>query len=203
MNPYQVLGVRETATADEIKTAYRNLVKKYHPDKYTDPAMKELAEEKIKQINEAYDMLTKNANGSTAHSYQSRSYSGSYSGEGAFEFTRVESFINSGNFAAATQILDSMSIRNARWNYLYGVVALRTNRFDAAANFFETAYRMEPNNIEYIKAYNMTHMNGHTYRTNSGNVTTNDCGCFGCDDDCCTIFTSVLCANMMCDCCCR
>ena len=45
MNPYKVLGVSETATPEEIRQAYLELVKKYHPDKYTDNPLKELANE--------------------------------------------------------------------------------------------------------------------------------------------------------------
>ena len=59
-NPYKVLGVNEGATNEEIRAAYLSLVKKYHPDKYTDPDMKQLANEKLKEIHEAYDQLTKN-----------------------------------------------------------------------------------------------------------------------------------------------
>lgn len=74
MNPYKVLGVSETATPEEIRQAYLELVKKYHPDKYTDNPLKELANEKLKEINEAYDTLTKKDKSSSASS------SGGYSG---------------------------------------------------------------------------------------------------------------------------
>ena len=59
MNPYKVLGISEDATQEEIRAAYLALVKKYHPDKYTDNPLKELANEKLKEINEAYELLTK------------------------------------------------------------------------------------------------------------------------------------------------
>jgi len=57
-SPYEVLGVKPGATPDEIKKAYRTMVKKYHPDNYKDHPLENLAKEKMQEINEAYDQLT-------------------------------------------------------------------------------------------------------------------------------------------------
>src|ERR1700681_4648281 len=52
---YETLGVSKTASDDEIKSAFRKLARKYHPDVAKD---KKTAEEKFKQINEAYEVLS-------------------------------------------------------------------------------------------------------------------------------------------------
>ena len=58
---YKVLGVNPSATKEEIKKAYRELVKQHHPDKFTNAPEEERAyhEKRIKEINEAYDKLSK------------------------------------------------------------------------------------------------------------------------------------------------
>ena len=57
-NPYKILDIPETATDEEVKSAYRKLAKKYHPDKYVDSPLKDVADEKMKEINEAYEILS-------------------------------------------------------------------------------------------------------------------------------------------------
>ena len=58
-DPYQVLGVPETATDAEVRKAYLNLARKYHPDNYHDSPLADLAQEKMKEINAAYEQITK------------------------------------------------------------------------------------------------------------------------------------------------
>ena len=85
-DPYQVLGVPSTATDEEVKKAYRNLAKKYHPDNYHDDPLADLAQEKMKEINEAYEEIQnqrkRGASGSGYGAYGG-SYGGSYGGYGA------------------------------------------------------------------------------------------------------------------------
>ena len=58
-NPYEILGVSPTATDDEVKQAWRALARKYHPDKYRDSDLADLASEKMKEINAAYEEIQK------------------------------------------------------------------------------------------------------------------------------------------------
>ena len=74
MNPYKVLGVSETATPEEIRAAYLALVKKYHPDRYADGPLKEMAGEKLKEINRAYELIGKRT-GAGAHADAGRAAS--------------------------------------------------------------------------------------------------------------------------------
>ncbi|MDR2606703.1 MAG: J domain-containing protein [Oscillospiraceae bacterium] len=62
-DPYQVLGVPSTASDDEVKRAYRELAHKYHPDNYRDNPLSDLAEQKMKEINEAYDRIQRMRSG--------------------------------------------------------------------------------------------------------------------------------------------
>ena len=55
MNPYQVLGISPGASDDEIKKAYRALSRKYHPDANINNPNKAQAEEKFKEVQQAYD----------------------------------------------------------------------------------------------------------------------------------------------------
>ena len=65
-NFYQILGVQPSASGREIKSAYRKLVKQYHPDLFSTASAKAEATEKLRQINEAYAVL---GNAKRRHDY--------------------------------------------------------------------------------------------------------------------------------------
>lgn len=197
-NPYKVLGVNEGATNEEIRAAYLSLVKKYHPDKYTDPDMKQLANEKLKEINEAYDQLTKNPGKTASGGYSGAAYGagghgGSYSGPEADRFIRARSLINAGNLDGAKTILDSIQTRNAEWYYLYGIIYLRQGWYDKAREFLGRAYRTEPGNAEYAQAYNTLRYTGNPYSRPRQSTSYGNCSA-------CDICSGLMCADCCCEC---
>lgn len=155
-DPYSVLGVSQSASDDEVKKAYRDLARKYHPDNYQNNPLADLAEEKMKEINEAYDAITKQRSGSyqsTSGSYgsynagQSRSYGGQDP-----NFARVRGLINAGNLSAAEQMLFQIPNKTAEWYFLSGSIAYRKGWLDEAKQNFTMAVQMDPNNMEYRQA---------------------------------------------------
>jgi molecular chaperone DnaJ len=188
MNPYKVLEIDENATQEQIKEAYRRLVKKYHPDKYVDNPLSSLAEEKMREINQAYDMLMGNGARGGPSSSSSSSYSGSSNAGGA-SFIKVRQMINSGQYDAAMTILDNMSNRPAEWYYLKGACMMGKGWYAQAQNFYNMAYQMEPNNPEYQRAaQSMYNQNRNfTNQTVGGSDCSlcNVCSCMLCTDCCC------------------
>ena len=198
MNPYEVLGVSENADEETIKKAYRELVKKYHPDKYVNNPLADLAAEKMKEINKAYDMIM-NKSGAGSSSYGSQGYSGtrSYSGGqsygGQASFATVRSLISQSRITEAMSMLNSLP-RTAEWYYLSGVIRIRSGWYEQGISFLRTAVQMEPDNEEYRSALNNVQNRNTTYTTGTGS--TSNSGCCGCDT--CTLCTSLSC----CYCCC-
>jgi molecular chaperone DnaJ len=196
MNPYQVLGVPEGADEETIKKAYRDLVKKYHPDKYINNPLSDLASEKLKAINEAYDMLMNKQSTSSSTGYESTysSYTGGgshqTSGETSFQTVRV--LISQRRFDEAEHMLLSLD-RGAEWNYLMGVIYINRGWYDKGRSYIQTAVNMDPNNPEYRAAMNQFQNRNTQYR----NVGNNVGGCMMSPCDCCT---NLICADCCCEC---
>ena len=97
-DPYKVLGVSRDASDDEIKKAYRELARKYHPDNYAGNPLADLVEEKMKEINEAYEMIRRERNGSRSSSPGSSggSYDSGAGARGSASFGRVRELIAAG-----------------------------------------------------------------------------------------------------------
>ncbi len=204
-NPYSVLGISENATDEEVKSAYRELAKKYHPDKYADSPLKDVASEKMKEINEAYDMIVemrKKANSSgTETGYSGQSYGGQsynrYAGQDPI-FQKVRSLIMSNNLDEAERILDSLSDgqKTAEWYFLKGMTASRRGWGEQAFQYIQRAVQMNPGNPEYNAAYNNI-LHNRQYGPGTGyNQPMQGTNC-----SCCDLCAGMMCADMCCNCC--
>lgn len=204
-DPYSVLGIQSSASDDEVKKAYRAMAKKYHPDHYHDNPLADLAEEKMKEINEAYETITKmrsggsSAQGQYAGGYQSgyqqsgyrqqsqQGYQSSYGNSGVY--AQVRQYINMNNLDGAEQLLMGAGEKSGEWYFLMGSIAYRRGWLDEARQNYQLACQLEPGNMEYRQALSMMQQGGYAYRSG-------DMMGAGCDSvDCCT---TMLCMNCLC-----
>lgn len=193
-DPYKILGVSPNASDNEIKAAYRELAKKYHPDNYANSPLADLADEKMKEINEAYDQITNERKHSKSGSSQGYGYGYGFSGS---EYIDVRNLILAGRIADAEQLLDGVppERRNAEWYFLKGTVLYKRGWLDEAYNDFFRASQMDPGNSEYRAALNqvVNQRNGMYggYNPAGGQMD----GCSGCD-----ICSSLCVADLCCNC---
>lgn len=191
-DPYAVLGINRDATEEQIKAAYREQARKYHPDNYADNPLSDLAAEKMKEINEAYDAIMAQRRGQESRSSSRRSSASS----GASNFPEVRSLISQGRLEEAQEVLDGVppGSRDAEWYFLNGTVLYRRGWFDNAYTSFTTASRMEPGNAEYRQAMNNAQRQaGRQY--NPYNTGSYNGGCSTCD-----VCQGLICADCCCEC---
>ena len=198
-DPYGVLGISPNASDDEVKTAYRELARKYHPDNYQGNPLADLAGDKMKEINQAYDQIMNQRRGGnqTGSSYSSGSYAGGYS-SGSSQFADIRRLITSGRITQAEELLDGVppTRRDAEWHFLKGSVQYSRGWLDNAYQNFARACEMDPGNSEYRAALNQLQWQRQTGRAPGfqQNVGYGQ-GCSLCD-----ICTAMYCANCCCDC---
>ena len=186
-DPYKVLGVSRDATDDEIKKAYRELAKKYHPDNYANTEFSDIANEKMQQINEAYDEILQERAG--GHNASSGAYGGS-----APQFSRIRDLISSGRYTEAEVLLDAEQVRPAEWHYLKGLCAMARRAYNEASSCFARATQMDPTNPEYAAMYQK--FRGAQYNYGNYTPTGQMQGCSTCD-----ICNALICADCCCECC--
>lgn len=208
-DPYQVLGVSPSATDEQIKSAYRELARKYHPDNYVNNPLADLAQEKMKEINEAYDQIQRqrkqqqqsySGQASANRGYSNAGYSRqSYSGQGRSQFADIRQLLNSNRLSEAEELLEGIpqQRRDAEWYYLRGRVFYVHGWLDQAYSYYTRAVQMNPGNAEYQTALNQLMWQRNTGRPLGGygdyrNVQSG--GMSGCD----------MCSGLICaDCCCE
>lgn len=210
-DPYSVLGVSRGATDEEIKKAYRNLSRKYHPDANVNNPNKAQAEEKFKEVQQAYDRIMNEKQYGNAGGYgQGGRYAnaGGYGGFGGFygqeqqsnaeddiEMQAAANYIRNRYYREALNVLNRMEKRTARWYYFSAIASNGVGNNVDALEYAKRAVGMEPSNYEY-RQYLEYLENGGSWYTNMGSVYQNPVGGRG------RWCISVLLLNLICNLCC-
>lgn len=183
-DPYKVLGISPDATDEQVKAAYREMARKYHPDNYTDNPLSDLAQEKMQEINEAYDTIVR-----------SRKQGGGAAGGTRGRYGDIRSLITSGRIEDAETLLDGVPAmtRDAEWHFLKASVLYKKGWLEDAYSHFATATRMDPTNAEYRAAYNQMSRQRQTGTYTS--APTQHTTCSACD-----VCSGLLCADCCCEC---
>lgn len=188
-NPYEVLGVPRNASNDEIKKAYRQLSKKYHPDSYVDNPLADLAEEKFKEVQAAYEQIMKEREDG-GYSYSS---TGQGTSQETAELQAARNFINNRRFHEALNVLSNIGNRNAMWYYYSAIANMGIGNNLVAVEHAKQAAAIEPTNMEYVNFANQMQFRGQQYQNTGYGYGRQS---FGTGNLCCDLW----CLDTMCEC---
>ncbi|MCD7817502.1 MAG: DnaJ domain-containing protein [Lachnospiraceae bacterium] len=192
-DPYEVLGVSRNASEEEVKKAYRKLSRQYHPDANINNPNKAQAEEKFKEVQQAYQQImyekehgpgSYEAKQGGASSSSGGGYSGSYGGYGGYGgygrsyggssgsssdddpyLRAAENYIRSRHFDEALNVLNGIQKRNARWYYLSALANSGRGNNVLALDHAQKAVQMEPNNLQYRQLLSEMEGGGRRYQS--------------------------------------
>lgn len=200
-DPYAILGVSERASEIEIKHAYRELSRKYHPDANVDNPLVDITTEKFREVQEAYNQIMEESERGESH-FNYSGYSEDYTkkstgtSEDDLYFIVTLNYINASHFREALNVLNTIENHNARWFYFSAVANMGIGNNLIALNHAKKATNMEPGNIDYAKFYHQLQAGGGRYESypySSGQGSQDSCGT---GNICCDLW----CANTLCEC---
>jgi molecular chaperone DnaJ len=210
-NPYSVLGVSPDASDDEIKKAYRALSRKYHPDANINNPNREQAEERFKEVQQAYDQIMKEKQ--QGYSYDSFGGNGSYYGgfgyggyrreqstnrgdSDSIELQAAANYINNRCYREALNVLSNIQNRTAQWYYYSAMANAGTGNNVTAKEHIAQACAMDPNNLQY-RAFEQQLSYGGDWYSNMGQGYARPFAGSG------SFCLSLCLMNLLCNCCCN
>lgn len=137
-----MLGLSPAADVDEVRSAYRALVKKCHPDMFLDADEQKAAQEKMIALNLAYEEALR-----LAIPHRTAAYTQALPQQDAIHL--AQKMIRQQNPASALRQLMRSETRDAAWYHLQGEILMLLEQFESANQSFREAIRLEPDNIEH------------------------------------------------------
>ena len=141
MNGYSVLNLPPTASRDDVRRAYREMARRWHPDRFMEGPERDWANEKMAEINAAYRACL---NGQIATCSDSEAEKRA--------LRRIEEMIDGGQYKSARSMLMNLATRCAEWNYLFGAILMKTSDVKKALIYLGIASRQQPENAKYARA---------------------------------------------------
>lgn len=193
---YKVLNLADNASEEEVKAAYKHLAQKYGADGYDAGPLRDEAEKKMDELNDAFDAAMGYLR--TGQTTQPTAPGGSAAPVG--RYSAIRQLINNNRVDEALAELNSVQngAADAEWNFLMGSAYYYKGWLDQALAYFTKAASLEPSNPEYAAALrnlqnsaNGQMPNSPYYGQNSSAQAVN-CACNTC--------TTILCMDACCSC---
>lgn len=141
MNLYEIFGLTEAATDEELQAAYQRLREQYREERWQDGEAGNEAAKKLTELENAYRELTE----------ERKRQSKNTTGADAFE--TISRLIKEGDINGAQAVLDDFNERNAEWHYLQAVVFYKKGWINDSKKQLEIAMQMDGDNVKYREAY--------------------------------------------------
>lgn len=141
MDAFKVLGIPPTASREEIRDAYHDLARRWHPDRFMAGPERDWANDKMAAINAAYRACLNHV--------RERRGASSAEDDG---LAPVRQLIDVGQYASARRLLMSYDTRCAEWNYLFGIVLAAMRETDKAIIYLTVAAHQNPTSAKYARA---------------------------------------------------